>query len=260
MGAVKKISKKLFEWLVIGVSWIMSLPTLISPFWTISGFLFQMFWPLGMVQMFHIYLGLEPRHPKGWDPWLRFYIPWIPIITSPLTRWLVGSKIPLPSQELETAFNWVGAFLIILGLSLLIIGLTQIAIAKIKHMGLVEKGLYAWVRHPQYLGICLWIFGDALYGLRPMDFVVWLTLVFLYFLLAESEERSLQRQFGKDYLEYKKEVPFIFPLVPPYSFRLDRFSQGKLWRTVIIYGGLYLLVMILLLVFLKTICIPLPQT
>jgi len=259
MGAVKKISKKLFEWLVIGVSWIMSLPTLISPLWTISGFLLQMFWPFVMVEMFRDFLGLGP-HFKGWTPLLRFYIPWIPFISSPLTRWLVGSKIPPPSQELETAINWIGAFLIILGLSLLVIGLTQIAIAKMKHTGLVEKGLYAWVRHPQYLGICLWIFGDALYGLRPMDFVVWLTLVFLYFLLAESEERSLQRQFGKDYLEYKKEVPFIFPLVPPYSFRLDRFSQGKLWRTVIIYGGLYLLVMILLLVFLKTICIPLPQT
>lgn len=257
MGAVEKVSKKLFEWLVTGVLWLTALPTLISPFWTISSFLLQMFWPLAMVEMFYVFLGLESAHPKGWEPLLRFYIPWIPFISSPLTRWLVDSKIPLPSQELETAINWIGTLLIILGLSLLIIGLTQIAIAKMKHTGLVKRGLYAWVRHPQYLGISLWIFGDVLYGLRPMDFVLWATLVFFYLLLAESEERSLGRKFGKDYLEYKKEVSFIFPLVPPYSFRLDRFSQGKLWRTVIIYSGLYLLVMILLLAFLKTICIPL---
>lgn len=212
MGTMEKVFKKLLEWIVFGVSWFIALPTLISPFWIISSFLIQMFLPLGIAEMFYVFLGLGPAHPKGWGPWLRFYIPWLPLITNPVTRWLVDSQISLPSQEWKTAINWIGAFLIVFGISLLIIGFFQVAIAKLKHTGLVKKGLYSWVRHPQYLGISLWIFGNALCGLRPIDFVVWVTLVFLYLLLAEIEEASLERKFGKDYLEYKKGSALHFPI------------------------------------------------
>ena len=208
-----------------------------------------MFLPLGAVQMFRIFLGLEPYHYiKGWTPWLRFYIPWIPLITCPQTRWLVNSRIYLPSHEWEMVLEWIGAFLIFFGIALFIAGLVQIVAAKIRGIGLVNKGLYAWVRHPQYLGIMIWIFGDVLYGLRPADFVLWTTLVFLYLLLAESEERTLVREYREEYLVYKKQVPFILPLIPSKSFRwFDKLSQEKMWRKVIIYFGFYILIVTLLL-------------
>ena len=134
--------------MAIVASWFISLPTLISPLWTISGFLLHMFLPLGTIQMFRTFLGLERSHPKGWVPWLRFYVPWIPLITCPQTRWLVDSKIYLPSHEWKMVLEWIGTCLIFFGIALLIAGLVQIVVAKIRGTGLVKKGLYAWVRHP----------------------------------------------------------------------------------------------------------------
>lgn len=207
-----------------------------------------MFLPLGAVRMFRVFLDLEPYHPKGWTPWLRFYIPWIPLITCPQTRWLVNSRIYLPSDEWEMALEWIGAFLIILGIALLIAGLVQIAFAKIRDTGLVKKGLYAWVRHPQYLGIIVWIFGDVLYGLRPADFVLWTTLVVLYLILAESEENALVKEYGEEYLVYKKQVPFILPFLPPGALQwFNKLSQEKMWRKVTIYLGFYILIVTSLL-------------
>lgn len=206
-----------------------------------------MFWPFVMVEMFRDFLGLGP-HFKGWTPWLRFYIPWIPLIACPQTRWLVNNRIYLPSDEWEMALEWIGAFLIILGIALLMAGLVQIAFAKIRDTGLVKKGLYAWVRHPQYLGIIVWIFGDVLYGLRPADFVLWTTLVFLYLILAESEENALVKEYGEEYLVYKKQVPFILPFIPPESLQwFNKLSQEKMWRKVTIYLGFYILIVTLLL-------------
>lgn len=255
---LKRIFKKTSTWLVIGASWFISLPTLISPLWTISGFLLRMFLPLGAVQMFRVFLGLEPYHIRGWDPWLRFYIPWIPLITCPETLWLVDSRIYLPSHEWEMVLEWIGAFLIFFGITLLIAGLVQIVVAKIRGTGLVKKGLYAWVRHPQYLGIIIWIFGDVLYGLRPIDFILWTTLAFLYLLLAESEERTLVKEYGEEYLVYQKQVPFILPFMPskPLAW-FNKLSQEKGWRKVTIYFGIYLLTVTLLLLFLKAVTPPL---
>ena len=257
---LKRFFKKISTWLVIVVSWFISLPTLISPLWTVSGFILHMFLPLGAVQMFREFLGLEPYHIKGWTLWLRFYIPWIPLITFPVTRWLVDSRIYLPSHEWEMVLEWIGAFLIFFGIALLIAGLVQIAVAKIRGTGLVKKGLYAWVRHPQYLGIIIWIFGDVLYGLRPVDFVLWTTLVFLYLFLAESEERTLVKEYGEKYLVYKKQAPFILPFMPSKSLGwFNKLSQQKMWRKATIYLGVYILIVTVLLLFLKAVTTPLPH-
>ena len=160
----------------------------------------------------------------------------------------------MPSHEWEMVLEWIGAFLIFFGIALFIAGLVQIVAAKIRGIGLVNKGLYAWVRHPQYLGIMIWIFGDVLYGLRPADFVLWTTLVFLYLLLAESEENTLVKEYGEEYLVYKKRVPFILPFIPSKSLgRFDKLSQEKTWRKATIYFGLYILIVTLLLLFLKAV-------
>ena len=162
----------------------------------------------------------------------------------------------MPSDEWEMALEWIGAFLIILGIALLIAGLVQIAFAKIRDTGLVKKGLYAWVRHPQYLGIIVWIFGDVLYGLRPADFVLWTTLVVLYLILAESEENALVKEYGGEYLVYKKHVPFILPFMPPESLQwFTKLSQEKMWRKVTIYLGFYILIVTSLLLILYAVTI-----
>jgi len=40
---------------------------------------------------------------------------------------------------------------------------------------------------------------------------MWLILIFAYYKLAMREEKDLEKQFGKEFLDYKKKVPAFTP-------------------------------------------------
>ena len=73
---------------------------------------------------------------------------------------------------------------------------------------LVDSGIYAVVRHPQYLGGILSIFVAT-----PLLYPHWLFAVLgvpavvILYSSAKEEERSLVEQFGNDYRSYMKRVP-----------------------------------------------------
>jgi len=175
--------------------------------------------------------------------WLAFFYGiWTPLLSFEATVWLVRGRI----FELHH-IQWIAPILILIGSALLVVGLAQIVRSKPQKTGFVTRGLYSLVRHPQYLGVNILIFGFVLYGLRPIDFVAWANLVFLHMLLAGREEGRLQKKFGKKYFEYKKRVPFIVPFVP---YRLRRRFGGLLpsgWKRKAAFIGIYLLTMAVLL-------------
>lgn len=74
---------------------------------------------------------------------------------------------------------------------------------------LTTEGLYKYSRHPVYLFAILFL------ALRPsMDlfYLVFLVCMIVYFYAGSVyEERKLISNFGDKYLEYKKNVPRIFP-------------------------------------------------
>ena len=76
---------------------------------------------------------------------------------------------------------------------------------------LITKGMNKWVRHPLYLGTILSMLGVFL--LSPNDMLLSLLVITIIYLFVGSylEEQKLITQFGKDYIEYKKKVPMIFP-------------------------------------------------
>ncbi|NIM45324.1 MAG: DUF1295 domain-containing protein, partial [Nitrososphaeria archaeon] len=84
----------------------------------------------------------------------------------------------------------------------------------LKGKGLVKTGLYSVVRHPQYLGIILAAFGFMFYGseVKLISLFSWVALVSAYIWLARKEEALLQEKYGKEFLAYKRRVPFILPL------------------------------------------------
>jgi len=41
--------------------------------------------------------------------------------------------------------------------------------------------------------------------------VMWPILIFAYYRLAMREEKDVEQQFGKEFLEYKKRVPAFIP-------------------------------------------------
>ncbi len=86
---------------------------------------------------------------------------------------------------------------------------------------LATEGLYSFVRHPQYTGLFLGLFGEGVVH-WPTLFSVGLfpIIVLAYTLLARKEEQKVIKQFGEEYLEYKRHVPMFIPV------------KGK-WRQVI---------------------------
>jgi len=81
------------------------------------------------------------------------------------------------------------------------------------HGKLITAGLYSVVRHPQYLGIMLTVLGTSVLCMgSAADLLVALVG---YALLAGFEERNLLKEYGREYLDYKKRTSFIFPVLCP---------------------------------------------
>ena len=81
-----------------------------------------------------------------------------------------------------------------------------------KEERLVTDGLYGLVRHPQYTGLFVALFGEGIVH-WPTIFSVALfpVIVLAYYLLARSEERKVEEEFGDAYREYRKRVPMFIP-------------------------------------------------
>jgi protein-S-isoprenylcysteine O-methyltransferase Ste14 len=75
----------------------------------------------------------------------------------------------------------------------------------------VTTGVYSIVRHPQYLGGLLAHVGFSFllsgwYSLLSTPLVV--TGVYL---ISRKEETELTREFGQEYLDYKRKTPMLLP-------------------------------------------------
>jgi len=49
----------------------------------------------------------------------------------------------------------------------------------------------------------------------PQPILMWLMQMIGYIALARYEEWHLQKKYGENYLEYKRHVPFVFPIKCP---------------------------------------------
>jgi len=74
---------------------------------------------------------------------------------------------------------------------------------------LVESGMYAFVRHPEFLGHILIIFALIIISQHVISLVVGaILIVLLYLAMMEEEKRNIEK-FGKVYRNYMKRVPRI---------------------------------------------------
>jgi len=76
---------------------------------------------------------------------------------------------------------------------------------------IITTGIYSIIRHPQYFGAILAHVGisillSSLYSLLSTPLII----IFNY-LISWKEEKELIKEFGKDYEDYKKNVPILIP-------------------------------------------------
>jgi protein-S-isoprenylcysteine O-methyltransferase Ste14 len=77
---------------------------------------------------------------------------------------------------------------------------------------LVTDGLYRYVRHPQYTGLFIALFGEGIIHWPTIFSVGLFPLVVVVFTwLARREERDMIDQFGEGYRTYQRRVPMFIP-------------------------------------------------
>lgn len=105
----------------------------------------------------------------------------------------------------------LGYGLAFIGIGLFIQGWRQVYRAR-KEDRLVTDGLYAFVRHPQYTGLFIALFGEGVVH-WPTLFSVGLfpLIVLVYYRLARHEERRMLAEFGDAYRAYQRRVPMFIP-------------------------------------------------
>jgi protein-S-isoprenylcysteine O-methyltransferase Ste14 len=79
---------------------------------------------------------------------------------------------------------------------------------------LAVTGPYARVRHPQYVGFVLIMFGFLLQWPTLLTLVMFPILVWMYVRLARAEERDMVADFGDTYRLYAERVPAFVPRWP----------------------------------------------
>jgi protein-S-isoprenylcysteine O-methyltransferase Ste14 len=84
---------------------------------------------------------------------------------------------------------------------------------------LMTDGVYARVRHPQYTGLFLIVFGEGIvHWPTIVSVVAFPVIVLAYTYLARKEEEQMLEKFGDEYRAYQRRVPMFIP----------RFDSGQL--------------------------------
>jgi protein-S-isoprenylcysteine O-methyltransferase Ste14 len=132
----------------------------------------------------------------------------------PATRWLIHFFLPhmiLPPTLTLKIIRISGSILFIVGSLAFIICALQVYIGKIFKWGIADKGIYRFVRHPQYTSLGIWGVGMAILWPRFIVLVTLSIMFVLYYSLAKDEERRMVRQYGDSYTDYMNKAGMFFP-------------------------------------------------
>jgi len=120
----------------------------------------------------------------------------------------------------------LGYALLFVGVGIFIQGWRELYRAHAQNR-LATTGLYGLVRHPQYTGLFIGLFGEGVVH-WPTLFSVGLfpVIVLAYALLARSEEKSMVERFGEEYRAYRRRVPMFLPRLGQWRQLVER-SSGE---------------------------------
>jgi protein-S-isoprenylcysteine O-methyltransferase Ste14 len=105
----------------------------------------------------------------------------------------------------------LGYLILFAGIGIFIEGWRELHRARQEHR-LITDRLYGLVRHPQYTGLFIGIFGEGIVHWPTLFSIVLFPIIILaYVLLARSEERKMLDEFGDEYRAYRLDVPGFIP-------------------------------------------------
>jgi protein-S-isoprenylcysteine O-methyltransferase Ste14 len=121
------------------------------------------------------------------------------------TRWLTDFFLPhmiLPPTVFLKVIRIFGSILFVTGCTTFIVCALQVYSGKIFKWGIAQKGLYKYIRHPQYLALGLWGIGMAVLWARFIVLALLSLMFVLYYILAKDEEKRMLSLYGERYGRY----------------------------------------------------------
>ena len=178
----------------------------------------------------------KPQSKRDWRTFGAFSAFIVALFTEmygfPLTIYLLSgwlaSRMPgidLFSHDaghlLEELFGWRGNphfgpfhilsnILIVAGFFVLSSAWKVLYSAQRRH-ALATTGAYARIRHPQYAGFVIIMFGFLLQWPTIVTLAMFPVLVYMYLRLARREEKEVRDEFGETYARYAERTPAFFP-------------------------------------------------
>jgi protein-S-isoprenylcysteine O-methyltransferase Ste14 len=149
---------------------------------------------------------------------LFFYSVFNPILLTldrwSATRWLTAFFLPhmvVPPDAFLMTIRLMGSVLFVVGLAAFLICAVQVYAGKAWKSGPASRGLYAVIRHPQYVALALSALGLAIMWPRFLTLALLAVMLFLYYVLARDEERRMLARYGDGYREYMKRTGRFLP-------------------------------------------------
>jgi len=133
---------------------------------------------------------------------------------SPATAWLVQHLLPHFSKTESLLINmllYISWPLMLVGLIGFVVAFGQLYWAKFRKKEAVLGGLYRFVRHPQYAALAIFGLGMALFWSRMIVLVCFVSMLFVYYFLAEHEERECLQKYGDPYRKYMDRTGRFLP-------------------------------------------------
>jgi protein-S-isoprenylcysteine O-methyltransferase Ste14 len=127
---------------------------------------------------------------------------------SHLWAYLLASTGVMPLETGVYIVMFVSTVLLVLGFTLVGLGWKRVYRGQGE---LVTAGLYARVRHPQYLGLIIIVLAFLI--MWPTILTIHLApfLIGKYILLGWQEDRELEKEFGEEFRRYREKVPAFIP-------------------------------------------------
>jgi protein-S-isoprenylcysteine O-methyltransferase Ste14 len=133
---------------------------------------------------------------------------------SPATRWLTAFFLPhmiLPPNEVLSVIRILGSIFFVGGMVVFIVCAAQVYLGKVLKKGTATRGLYRFIRHPQYVGLAFAAAGLAIMWPRFLTLFLLAVMLLLYYILGKDEERRMMNRFGEDYSAYKNRTGMFVP-------------------------------------------------
>lgn len=195
---------------------------------------FGQWWAFGIwILFFGLFLFFTPFYKKSQIKPSSTYLAFIVAMAFEMSgipmsmyivTWLFGYTFPDGFLWGHTLVNYIGFWGMYIGIVLYLVGAILVILgwkevhkrywSKEEGKGsLVTNGIYAYIRHPQYTGFLLITLGMIFEWATIPLLIMWPMMVVLYSRLASREEKDMEREFGSEYVEYRKNTKKFIPFV-----------------------------------------------